>query len=100
MYFITCFEKYEISKFSIPDIGSSRTFGYYPHKEWAVKDLHNNNCDIRETIYNYAVVEKISMGLYPVATETIYFKWDEEKHGFYEIDGADMQDCFGNYAFG
>lgn len=100
MYFITCFEKYKKDALGWSDIGSSRTFGYYPHKEWAIDDLHKNNLDIREAVYDYAVVEKIPMGLYQLAEETIYFKWDEEKQGFYEIDGTDMQDCFGNYAFG
>ena len=100
MYFITCFERYGKTELGWPDIGSSRTVGYYPHKEWAVEDLHLNNLDIHEDMYDYAVIEKIPMGLYPVAEETIYFKWDEEKQGFYEIDGNDMKDCFGNYAFG
>jgi hypothetical protein len=101
MYFITCFQKYEIDKKTgVPDIGAERTFGYYPYKEWAVEDLHDNNCDIHEDLYNYAVIEKIPTGLYPLAEERIFFKWDEEEQGFYEIDGADMQDCFGNYAFG
>lgn len=101
MYFITCFQKYEQDERThIPDIGSLRTFGYYPYKELAVEDLHKNNLDIHECLYNYAVIEKIPMGLYPIAEETIYFKWDEEKRGFYEISSADMQDNFGNYAFG
>lgn len=100
MYFITCFQKYEQTKYGIPDIGGSRTFGYYPRKEWAIEDLHKNNLDMREAVYDYAAVEKIPMGLYQLAEERTFFKWDEEKQGFYEIDGTDMQDCFGNYAFG
>lgn len=100
MYFITCFERYGKTELDWPDIGSNRIFGYYPNKEMAIEDLHTNNTDLHEYLYNYAVIEKIPMGLYPVAEETIYFKWDEEKQGFYEIDGTDMQDCFGNYAFG
>lgn len=100
MYFITCFQKYEQTKYGVPDIGGSRTFGYYPHKEWAIEDLHKNNLDMREAVYDYAVVEKIPMGLYQLAEERIFFKWDEDKQGFYDIDGTDMQDYFGNYAFG
>lgn len=100
MYFITCFEKYEKGKNAWPYVGAIRTFGYYPHKEWAIEDLHKNNLDIHEMVYDYAVIEKIPMGLYPLAEETIFFKWDDEKEGFYEIDGVDLQDCFGNYAFG
>ena len=100
MYFITCFERYGKTKLGWPDIGSSRTFGYYLNKEMAIEALHTNHTDLHECLYNYAVIEKIPMGLYPVAKETIYFKWDEEKQGFYEINGNDMKDCFGNYAFG
>lgn len=100
MYFITCFARYEQTKYGVPDIGDCRTFGYYPHKEWAIEDLHNNNTDLHERLYNYAVVEKIPMGLYPLAEERIFFKWDEEKQGFFEVDGAEFEDCFGNYAFG
>jgi hypothetical protein len=99
MYFITCFSRYENIR-GVPDIGASRTFGYYPHRHWAIEDLHNNNTDLHECLYDYAVVEKIPMGLYPLAEERIFFKWDEAKQGFYEIDGADMQNGFGNYAFG
>lgn len=100
MYFITCFAKYEKSEKGMPNIGAYRTVGYYLHKKWAIEDLHRNNCDIQERIYDYAVVEKIPQGLYPIAEETIYFKWNEEKQGFYEIDGIELQDCYGNYAFG
>lgn len=100
MYFITCFQKYEQTKYGVPDVGDYRTFGYYPHKERAIECLHNNNLDIHEDMYDYAVVEEIPMGLYTLAEERIFFKWDEEKHRFSEIDGAEFADNFGNYAFG
>ena len=58
MYFITCFERYGKTKLGYPDIGSSRTVGYYPHKEWAVEDLHLNNLDIHEDMYDYAVIAR------------------------------------------
>lgn len=100
MYFITCFEKYEKTKLDWPYIGTSRTFGYYSCKDLAIDDLHNNNTDIREMLYDYAVVEKIPAGLYQLAEERIFFKWNEDKQGFFEVDGAEFEDCFGNYAFG
>ena len=100
MYFITCFQKYEQTKYGVPDVGDYRTFGYYTHKERAIECLHNNNLDIHEDMYDYAVVEKIPMGLYPLAEERIFFKWDEEKHLFSEIDGTEFANNFGNYAFG
>ena len=99
MYFITCFQKYEKVN-GWPEIGASRTFGYYPYKDWAIEDLHRNNTDLREMLYNYAIVEKIPAGLSQLAEEKIFFKWDEEKQGFFEVDGVEFEDCFGNYAFG
>lgn len=102
MYFITVFEKYEVdNKTNIPDIGENRTVGYYPTKEMAIEDVNGNNCDIYEYLYRYAVIEKIPMGFYPIAEETIFFEWNEEKQGFFEIeDQKRFEDCFGNYAFG
>lgn len=99
MYFITCFQKYEKVN-GWPEIGASRTFGYYPYRDWAIEDLHKNNTDLREMLYNYAIVEKIPCGLSQLAEEKIFFKWDEERQGFFEVDGAEFEDCFGNYAFG
>jgi hypothetical protein len=102
MYFITCFEKYEIdNKTNIPDIGENRAVGYYSHKSMAVEDLNKNNCDMYEYLYKYAVIEKIPMGLYPIAEETTFFEWNEEKQGYFEVeDQTQFDDIFGNYAFG
>lgn len=100
MYFITCFQQYVKNENGLVDIGAYRTFGYYPYRDMAIEDLNENNCDIQERFYDYAVVEKIPMGLYPIAEERTFFKWDEEKQGFFEVDGAEFQDCFGNYALG
>ena len=99
MYFITCFQKYEKVN-GWPEIGASRTFGYYNYRDWAIEDLHRNNTDLHEMLYNYAIIEKIPGGLSQLAEEKIFFKWDEERRGFFEVDGAEFEDCFGNYAFG
>ena len=100
MYFITGFQRYEWGSNGVPELGAVRTFGYYARKEWAVDDLHNNALDIRECLYNYAVIEYIPEGLYQAASERIFFKWDDERKGFFEIDETAMQDNFGNYAIG
>lgn len=98
MYFITCFQKYEIGKLGWPDIGAARTFGYYNDRDVAIRMVECNNLDIQERIYEYAVVEHIPEGLYNVAEERIFFKWNEDEEMFEIIEGFD--DHCGNYAFG
>jgi hypothetical protein len=98
MYFITCFYKYEPTKFGCPDIGSARTFGYYTDRDVAIRMVELNNLDIQERLYNYAVVEYIPEGLYNPAEEKIFFKWNEDKRQFERFEG--FKDYWGNYAFG
>ena len=99
MYFITCFLKYEIdSRTGVPNIGSTRTFGYYNDRDTAIKMVEINNLDIQERLYDYAVIEYIPEGLYNFAEERIFFKWNEEKRIFEMFEGFD--DNWGNYAFG
>ena len=101
MYFITCFHKYEIdTKTQVPNIGASRTVGYYINKGDAIQYVIENNCDIYEYSYRYAVIEKIPEGLYNVALERIFFEWNEETKEYKMIDEKQFEDCFGNYAFG
>lgn len=98
MYFITCFQKYEQTKLGVPDIGSSRTFGYYHDRGVAIEMVKKNNCDIQERCYRYAVIEKIAEGLYNPAEERIFFEWNEDEKQF-EIIEPFIDHC-GNYAFG
>ena len=99
MYFITCFSRYEPNtRIGVPDIGSARTFGYYADRDEAIEVVKKNNCDIQERIYRYAVIEHIPEGLYNLATERLFFEWNEEKEEFEPIEP--FIDCWGNYAFG
>lgn len=98
MYFVTCFQKYEIDKNGWPDVGAVRTFGYYNDRDVAIKSVEINICDIHEYLYAYAVIECIPEGLYNLATERIFFKWNEDKEMYEAIEP--IKDHFGNYAFG
>lgn len=99
MYFITGFTKYNTQTVTgIPDIGHARTFGYYETKDDAVEAVLGNYCDIFECCYTYAVVEYIEPGLYNLATEKWFFKWNDEKCQYEPIEP--FVDCWGNYAFG
>lgn len=98
MYFITTFTKYEITKNGFPDCGSPRTVGYYINKEDAINTVLENRCDLWETIYTYAVVERLEPGLYPLAEERWFFKWNMETMQYEATEP--IIDNFGNYAFG
>ena len=98
MYFITCFQRYEQTKYGVPDIGSARTFGYYNDRDVAIRMVELNNLDIRECLYDYAVIECIPEGLYCIAEERIFFKYNEDTRRFEIIEP--FVDHYGNYTFG
>lgn len=99
MYFITGFTKYEIDEVTkMPNIGCARTFGYYMNSNDAKEAVKYNSCDIFESVYTYMVIEHIEEGLYNPASDRLFFKWNNEKREYEEIEP--IEDCWGNYAFG
>lgn len=69
-------------------------WGYYWNREDAVEAVHRNVTDIHETIYPYAIIERLEPGLFPVPREREWFGWDKEKDGFYEIETPDCDKYF------
>ncbi|MGF7535784.1 hypothetical protein AAGG74_19185 [Bacillus mexicanus] len=63
--FVTTFEKLEKNEGDYYEFGSTRTVGVFKDIEEARDIVENNKNDINETIYNYAVIEEVDMGLYP-----------------------------------
>ena len=61
-------------------------WGYFWDKASAVDAVHRNVTDMHETIYPYAIIEYLEPGLFPVPKERLWFGWQEEKQGFYEIE--------------
>ena len=100
MFFITCFKKIEKDKNGFLETGYARTFGFKESFEEAEKALNENRCDMRETIYNYAVVEEINAGIHPEVEMEAWFKWNEEKQGFYRIEKPEPVLHFCNFALG
>lgn len=98
MYFVTCFQKYEIDETGFPDIGAARTYGYYNDRDVAIRMVELNNLDICECLYDYAVIEYITEGLYNLAEERIFFKWDDDMRMYKMIEP--IVDHCGNFAFG
>lgn len=64
-------------------------WGYYWDLESAIDAVHRNATDMHETIYPYAIIERVDQGLFPAPKERWWFGWQEEKWGFYEIDAPE-----------
>jgi len=92
MYFVTTFEQLSYDEYGW-DLGTTRTIGYFKLLEDAQRRVINNECDICETIYDYAIIEKIeSDRLYPEVTfQELYKVKDitkiENGKEVYNIDG-------------
>ena len=69
-------------------------WGYYWNRETAVDAVHRNVTDMHETIYPYAIIERLEPGLFPIPKDREWFGWDEEKDGFYEIETPDCNSYF------
>lgn len=98
-FLMTC-TKLEENKFGFPEFGSSRVVGYYKHWNDGVKAMHDNRCDIWETIYEYGVLEDLDEGLYPNVNKCQFFKWNKEKEGFFEIETPSFLNHFSNLTIG
>ena len=69
-------------------------WGYYWNREEAIDAVHRNVTDMHETIYPYAIIERLEPGLFPGPKEREWFGWDEEKDGFYEIETPECNKHF------
>ena len=66
------------------EFGHERNIGYYCDLNAAQETVINNECDIWETIYTYAMIEEVYEGLYGSAgTRTWWYKYND-KIGMYE----------------
>lgn len=101
MYFITCMEKCErMPKLGWFDGGSKRCFGYKETLEEAEEALNENMCDMYEYCYVYAVVEKLGPYIHPNVEEEYWFKWDDDRGGFFRIDKPEAAYRVCNHALG
>lgn len=97
MWFITVFETYEINELGWSEYGCQRCWGYFHDYETACRALRENWTDMWETIYDYAVLEKIPEGLVPDVEEVHWFKFNMEYKGYFEMpipEGESKYDSF------
>lgn len=86
IYTITMLEKVENDKNGWPNFGSTNVVGYYTDLDVAIKAVTSNACDINETVYDYAVIEEVSEGLYNPSIKSYWFKYNREKDSYEPID--------------
>lgn len=73
----------------LPDISGFNNMGFYYELDQAIGAMHENRCDIRETVFNYGFILVHWPGMYNNSSgdyERIFFQWDEGKQGFYETE--------------
>ena len=95
MYFITCFSNFETDY-----LDNFRTFGFFSDYEDCRRALNGNWCDMHEFYYDFAVVECMEEGIHSHAKQMAWFRWSEEKKGFYETENPDWANGYCNFALG
>lgn len=101
MWFITVIETMDYGNIDgFGDTGDQRTWGFFENKEDAVDVLHRNATDMHEGYYDYAVIEEYEEGLCPWAENYQWFKYDESRDGYFEIDEPDCVKNICNFAIG
>lgn len=73
----------------LPDTSGFNTTGFYYELDSAIDAMHENRCDIRETVFNYGFILVHWPGVYnnsATEEERIFFEWNEDKEGFYEAE--------------
>jgi hypothetical protein len=60
----------------------TRCVGYFDEMDQAIYSVSNNDCDIHEFSYNWAVIEHCGPGLYPDALCEIWYQWIPKVKGY------------------
>jgi hypothetical protein len=60
--------------------GGTRCVGFYHDVENAKHAVEENACDINECgYYHFAVIEKVTPGIYNFELDTLWYRWDSTK---------------------
>lgn len=71
------------------DCSNFNSMGFYYELDDAINAMHENRCDIRETVFDYGFVLVHWPGVYNNSSgklERLFYKWDETLEGFYETE--------------
>lgn len=94
MYFITGVEC------SAERVGACRCWGYYLNKDDAIRALNTNATDMWEFCYDYAVLECYEEGVPAECVGALFFKYDKEKDGYFEIEKPWQFEGLSNFGLG
>lgn len=86
------------SKF--PEFGSSRLVGWYSKFEDAYSSVIENNCDINETCYQYALIEECDEGIYNPSHKRWWFEYKQEEEQYKQIEEPDFVESFCGFTIG
>lgn len=102
IYVLTCFAKLELDDRGYLHTSGQRTFGYFTRLKDAINAMHTNYLDMWERCYDYGLIETMKEGVHSDCTKERWFKYDQERNGFFEIDKPEAvrQSCLCNFAFG
>ena len=73
-----------------PDYGESRVVGFYTDYADAQKAVKNNVCDIHETSYDFACIEKVKEGIYSPGMLMEWYKYNPDKDEYEPIETPDF----------
>lgn len=100
IYTITTMTKLEQTQLGLPNFGSTRTVAWYNTFDNAEETVVCNNGDIRETCYQYAVIEEMEEGLYPISKQRWFYKYNIESDEYEEINEPEWMNPYINISFG
>ncbi len=78
------------------DYGESRVVGFYTNYADAQKVLDGNICNVHETHYEYACIERAEEGIYQSGRLMGWYQYDKDKDSYTPIDTPE----FDRYAIG
>lgn len=86
IYLITVMDKLEHDERWGYKLGDTRSVGFRYTFELAEEVVKTNMCDIWEYCYDYACIEELACELYPDAHHRWFYKFNEEKKVYEEIE--------------
>lgn len=77
-----------------------RVVGFYTDKTKAEDTVINNVCDLWETIYDYAVIERIDEGIYKSTHERQFYKYNMDLRKYESIEEPKELKHFAGFTMG
>lgn len=84
----------------MPYFGSTSCPGFYTNSLDAFEAVKNNNCDIFETCYKYALIEEVEEGMYGLTPNRWWFEYNLESGLYEEIEEPEYMKNYGGFTIG